>query len=48
MPNEVEATAPASRHGIAVLVFFRVHVGQLGSDRDQRWMKRGNYHDALL
>jgi hypothetical protein len=48
MPDEVEAATPASRDGVAVLVFVRVSLGQLRGDRDERRMQRGNCHDALL
>jgi hypothetical protein len=48
MPHEVEPAAPASRHGVAVLVLVRVDLGQLRGDRDEGWMQRENYHDALL
>jgi hypothetical protein len=48
MPHKVEATAAAHGHGVTALVLLHVIIGELRSDRDQRWVKRGNSHDALL
>jgi hypothetical protein len=48
MPDEVEATTAAPCHRLSVVTLVDVVVDKLWRDRGQRWVERGNGHDALL